>query len=137
MASPEELAREKIDKLLSDCGWIIQNRSSINLSAARGIAIREALLKIKEGLETVFYNAQNNFTLQYTVLLAPLRPEDSEKEILRKIRVVAAYLDILIARRIWNFRAIDYSTMQYAMFLIMRDIRGKTATEVADILGTR
>src|SRR5437870_11925287 len=45
MQSPEELAREKIDKLLTDCGWIIQNRSTINLDAARGVAIREALLK--------------------------------------------------------------------------------------------
>src|SRR6266581_8893486 len=45
MSSPEELAREKIDKLLTDCGWIIQNRSTINLSAGRGIAIREGLLK--------------------------------------------------------------------------------------------
>ena len=45
MASPEELARENIDKLLTECGWIIQNRSTINLSAARGIAVREALLK--------------------------------------------------------------------------------------------
>src|SRR2546430_2390654 len=45
MQSPEELAREKIDKLLTDCGWTIQNRSTINFSAARGVAIREALLK--------------------------------------------------------------------------------------------
>ena len=27
--SPEELAREKIDKLLTNCGWTIQNRSTI------------------------------------------------------------------------------------------------------------
>jgi hypothetical protein len=45
MPSPEELAREKIDKLLTDCRWTIQNRSTINFSAARGIAIREGLLK--------------------------------------------------------------------------------------------
>src|SRR2546430_6497944 len=45
MQSPEELAREKIDKLLTDCGWTIQNRATINFSAARGVAIREALLK--------------------------------------------------------------------------------------------
>jgi hypothetical protein len=41
MSSPEELAREKIDKLWTDCGWIIQNRRTVNLSAGRGIAIRE------------------------------------------------------------------------------------------------
>src|SRR5438874_7317179 len=45
MPSPEELAREKIDALLTQCGWTIQNRSTINFSAARGVAIREALLK--------------------------------------------------------------------------------------------
>src|ERR1044072_6927726 len=48
MPTPEELAREKIDKLLTDCGWIIQNRGSINLSAGRGVAIREALLKDRD-----------------------------------------------------------------------------------------
>jgi type I restriction enzyme, R subunit len=45
MQSPEELAREKIDASLEQCGWIFQNRSTINFSAARGIAIREGLLK--------------------------------------------------------------------------------------------
>ena len=45
MPTPEELAREKIDKLLTDCGWTIQNRSTINFSVARGVAIREALLQ--------------------------------------------------------------------------------------------
>ena len=45
MQSPEDLAREKIDALLEQCGWVIQNRSTINLSAGSGIAIREGLLK--------------------------------------------------------------------------------------------
>src|SRR5438445_13637515 len=45
MQSPEDRAREKIDALLEQCGWILQNRSAINLSAGRGIAIREGLLK--------------------------------------------------------------------------------------------
>jgi hypothetical protein len=50
---------------------------------------------------------------------------------------VAAYIDILIHRRIWNFRAIDYSTMQYAMFLVMRDIRGKSVEELIPNLGQK
>ncbi len=51
--------------------------------------------------------------------------------------MVAAYIDILIHRRIWNFRAIDSSTMQYAMFLVMRDIRGKNVEELIANLGYR
>jgi type I restriction enzyme R subunit len=34
-----------LDALLEQCGWLLQTRSTINLDAARGIAIREALLK--------------------------------------------------------------------------------------------
>src|SRR5260370_23352129 len=55
MSSPEEFAREKIDKLLTDCGWILQNRSTINLSASRGVAIREALLKDRDEVDYLLF----------------------------------------------------------------------------------
>ncbi len=76
------------------------------------------------GLEHVLYNAQQGFTLQYMLLLAPLRPDDSDPVVVRKIGLVAKFLDILLTWRVWNFRTIAYSTMQYAMFVVMRDIRG-------------
>jgi hypothetical protein len=38
---PEDRARTKIDRLLTDAGWVIQNRDSINIEAGRGVAIRE------------------------------------------------------------------------------------------------
>ena len=99
--------------------------------------LRHAAENLTDGLEEVHYCAQNNFTLQYPVLLAPLRREDGEQDLLRKLRIVSAYLDILITRRIWNWRAIGYSTMQYAMFVIMRDIRGKNAPALVEMLGER
>jgi len=76
------------------------------------------------GMEHVLYNARQGFTLQHMLLLAPLKPDDSEPVVLRKIGLVAHYLDILLTWRLWNFRTIAYSTMQYAMFVVMRDIRG-------------
>ena len=97
----------------------------------------EASLEIAPGLECIYYNAQNGFALQYPVLLAPLRLDDTEEENLLKIRIVSRYLDILIHRRIWNFRSIAHSTMFYAMFLVMRDIRGKNIADLVDILHTR
>ena len=99
--------------------------------------LREAAETLTDGLESVRYCAEHNFTLQYPALLAPLTREDREEEILRKLRVVSAFLDILISRRIWNWRAIGYSTMQYAMFLIMREIRGKKASDLARTLEGR
>ncbi len=39
--NPEQIARDKIDSLLKESGWVIQNKSSINLKEVIGIAIRE------------------------------------------------------------------------------------------------
>ena len=99
--------------------------------------LREAAETLTDGLESVRYCAEHNFTLQYPVLLAPLTREDREEDILRKLRVVSAFLDILISRRIWNWRAIGYSTMQYAMFLVMRENRGKETSDLARTLEGR
>jgi hypothetical protein len=44
MPTPEELARQNIDALLKQCGWTIQKRSEIDLSAGRSVAITEGLL---------------------------------------------------------------------------------------------
>lgn len=84
----------------------------------------EASQKPVLGLEHVLYNAQQGFTLQYMLLLAPLCPDDSEAVVNQKVGLVARYLDILLTWRLWNFRTIAYSTMQYAMFVVMREIRG-------------
>jgi hypothetical protein len=40
----EQKARQEIDALLNAAGWIVQDRAQINLSAGRGIAIREFLM---------------------------------------------------------------------------------------------
>ena len=37
MPTPEEIARQNIDKQLEACGWLIQSRRDFNLYAARGV----------------------------------------------------------------------------------------------------
>jgi uncharacterized protein with ParB-like and HNH nuclease domain len=90
--------------------------------------------QLTAGYETLFYNAQNQFTLQFQLLLAPLLPDDEPAVIGKKVRVVGRFLDILLFRRIWNYRAIDYSTLQYRMFVITREIRAKPLDELVAIL---
>jgi len=43
--TPEDKARKTIDDLLSKAGWTIQDRDMANISAARGVAVREFPLK--------------------------------------------------------------------------------------------
>lgn len=39
--NPEQIARDKIDKQLVACGWIVQDLKKINLNAGLGVAVRE------------------------------------------------------------------------------------------------
>ncbi|KAA0087065.1 DUF262 domain-containing protein [Mycolicibacterium sp. P9-64] len=87
-----------------------------------------------QGLERVRYNADNQFTLQVPMLLAPLVVGEDDASAVRKIDLVANYVDILLTWRIWNNRAVDASTLQYRMFLVTRAIRGQDAPAVGQIL---
>ncbi|MCX5856096.1 MAG: DEAD/DEAH box helicase family protein, partial [Deltaproteobacteria bacterium] len=39
--TPEELARDNIDRQLTACGWIVQHKKQIDLGAGIGVAVRE------------------------------------------------------------------------------------------------
>lgn len=87
--------------------------------------------------EDLYHISQLGFTLQYPALLAPLEPSNTPEEITRKIQLVAAYLDILLARRLWDWRSISYSTLQYNIFLLIKDIRRKSSEALLEILTKR
>ncbi|KNY05164.1 DUF262 domain-containing protein [Microbacterium sp. GCS4] len=82
-------------------------------------------------LRFIRFNADHRFTLQDQMLLAPLRIDDDAASIDTKLEIVGRFIDILLAWRIWNFRATDYSTMQYGMTALMFRIRGLSSTELA------
>ena len=39
--TPEELARDNIDRQLAACGWVVQHKKQIDLNAGLGVAVRE------------------------------------------------------------------------------------------------
>lgn len=43
--TPEQRARREIDADLTAAGWVVQDRATLDLTAARGIAVREFLMK--------------------------------------------------------------------------------------------
>lgn len=93
----------------------------------------QASERLEAGLEPIFYNARLGFTMQYMLLLAPVQPVDDEETIKQKLWTVARYIDIQLVWRLWNFRRNAYSTMQYTMFNVMKDIRG---LDLAALRGT-
>mgnify|MGYP001569349788 CR=1 FL=1 len=49
MPSPEDQARENIDRMLTKSGWAVQDPGNVHLSAYRGLAIRNFTLKQGHG----------------------------------------------------------------------------------------
>src|SRR5882672_3764251 len=43
--TPEQKARREIDSSLAEAGWLVQNRDELDLTAGRGIAVREFPMK--------------------------------------------------------------------------------------------
>jgi len=39
--NPEQIARDKIDQMLVEAGWLVQSKDKVNLSAGIGVALRE------------------------------------------------------------------------------------------------
>ena len=130
--------------------WVRKNSQIIGLSIAsdfvrfvkRDMAfylgwylnIRKAADKFNSELECVYYNAENDFTLQYPVLLSVLSPDDGDEAVVRKLRIVSRYLDILLYRRIMRWDAVTRSTLEYTMYNLILDIRGKSEDELLQCL---
>lgn len=93
---------------------------------------------VERKMPAIRYNWVNDFTLQTPALLAPLDVNDSEEDILRKLRVVSVYVDCMLMRRVWNGSAIFERYMRSRIFNgLVTMMRGKTVDELVDMLTSR
>jgi uncharacterized protein with ParB-like and HNH nuclease domain len=99
--------------------------------------ILQASRSYTKGLEPLFYNAHNDFTWQTTVLMAALNVDDDDETVRRKLAITASYLDIWLMRRTSNYIRVGYSSTSYTMYLLCKEIRGKSVAELVDILSVR
>jgi hypothetical protein len=99
--------------------WVRQNTDAIGLVRPRDyrVFIRDAIRPLADryralveasaapvrGLEPVFYNAANGFPHQLTLIMAAIGPNDSDTAFREKARLVAAFCDLLLARRMANY----------------------------------
>lgn len=133
-AFPQDISGTKalpyfVDWLLEKVGLNVSEnfnrwvRRDLRFFARVYLELLEACEGLKPGLESVRFNADHGFTQQFQVLLAPLLPTDDEATVKAKLRLTADYLDCWLNRRLWNFKSIDYSTLQYATFLLTKELR--------------
>ena len=90
-----------------------------------------------KGLESVKYNADAGFTLQHHVILSAISVEDDPATISTKMAVAADFIDSWLNLRFWNSKSNSYSTMSYAVFLVIKSIRGKSLQDIRKLLHKR
>jgi hypothetical protein len=106
-------------------------RRDFDFYARQAIAIRNAATKVTNGLESIRYNHERGFTMQTQVLLAALEPGDLAPVVTKKLGLVADYLDIWLARRVWSYRSVAQSSVRYAIFALTKELRGLSVESLA------
>jgi type I site-specific restriction endonuclease len=94
--TPEQRARQQIDLLLQQCGWIVQDRSQRNLAAGPGVAIREALLKGGEADYLLFADGKAIATVEakpegYTLSASKGRRQNDEDPLSQTFLIEASF----------------------------------------------
>lgn len=92
---------------------------------------------LTSGLEHVYYNSHNDFTLQNMVIMASVTTEDDDEMFVRKANLVSAYLDIMVTRRMAEYKNSGYASMYRPMFLLAKELRNKSLEDIRAILKAR
>jgi hypothetical protein len=69
--------------------------------------------------------------------LAVSEVKDDDETFRQKHELVAKYIDLMIARRMVNFKRRGYSMMYRPMFALAKSLRGKTLEELRSVLSER
>jgi uncharacterized protein with ParB-like and HNH nuclease domain len=96
-----------------------------------------AAQNLTKGLEYVYYNAHNDFTLQYMVILASIKVGDTNETFRAKANLVATFIDLMITRRMSEYKNYGYSPMYRPMFQLAKELRDLGLEEVREVLKAR
>lgn len=112
----------------------IDNDFQFYLSAY--LTILKAQCTFTAGLEHVYYiNCWGIApTLSFPLMLAPLQLDDSKEIVQQKIDLVARYIETFAVRRSVNNRRFGASSIRYTMYMLVKEIRGKSVEQLKSIL---
>ena len=120
--------------LVDEDGFTRFVKRDLDFYAKRYGEIRRAAATLTAGWEAIRYNADRGFTFQTQAMLAPLTPDDPPDVLRRKVALVADFLDIWLARRVWNFRTIAYSSVRYTLFQLTKELRERDTASLSEFL---
>src|SRR5690606_34035992 len=73
-------------------------------------------------------------SLSYPLLLASLKTTDNSETVLKKMDLVARYIEAFVVRRSVNFRKFASSSIRYTMYTLVKEIRRTEVPELKTLL---
>ena len=66
--NPEQIARDKIDQMLVNAGWLVQSKDKVNLAAGIGVALREVNTETGPADYILFVNSKAESISYFNIL---------------------------------------------------------------------
>ena len=145
-AEAAESDRDRIDSEFHH--WVRENLDRLGLTGASDVRtfierdftfyarwykeIRTASENWTPGLESVFRNELSALRDRDDLYLAPLAPDEDRKTSHRKVRTQAAFVEFLVARRVWHGWNHNYDAMYARIERLIVDVRRRTSAATVD-----
>ena len=71
------------------------------------------------------------------LLFAPIQKDDTTEVIDQKLNMVARYVETFVVSRLINFKSVSQSGIRYTMYVLVKEIRNKTVSELGEILKSK
>jgi uncharacterized protein with ParB-like and HNH nuclease domain len=100
------------------------------------IQISEASSKLNESLESIFSISERGLaaSIYYPLLAAPVNVGDDKATIIKKLALVSRFLEMFVVFRSVNYKNYSHSSIRYTMYTLVKEIRGKSVTELTKLL---
>jgi hypothetical protein len=100
------------------------------------LKVLDAERQLTPGLEHVYYIHRWGIasSLGYPLMMAPLQPNDTDDVVKEKLNLVARYIETFVVRRSINFRKFSSSSIRYTMYVLVKEIRNKSISQLKSIL---
>lgn len=90
--------------------------------------------KLTHGYEDIFYNANRDLNYQTMLMISAICATDKPDIFERKMKIVAAFVDIFASTRIFNYKKINYNSNKAILFKTMNRIRNTDVQTLGMIL---
>lgn len=132
--------------------WVKENTSKIGLDSSKSyyefikknfdfysnqyLHIFQACQKVVPGLEHIYYIDHAKFANSFysPLLMAPIEMTDDSSTIIKKLALVARYLETFLVLRYVNNKTLSHSSIRYSMYTLIKEVRGQSTDDLADLL---